>query len=175
MKQLEYLENVQRIFLRPAKIFHGSYSKVKMIITRKIARKLTRTSKEKSRFLWYFKSIVHRPMHKPSTITSSSLCHKKASKLSAGKTRNTTDFNPAWEYFQPAKLWRHAIVLHISKSGKDPPLTRDRCRCRWMHGKKQLSGVLRGRIKKFCHLHCVTYTSHASPSISRITATLPHK
>ena len=67
-------------FLRPATIFHESYSRVKMIITPKIARKLTRTSKEKSRFLWHFKSIVHRPMHKPSTISSSSLCYKKASK-----------------------------------------------------------------------------------------------
>ena len=36
-------------FLRPAKFFDERYSKVKMIITRKIARKLTRTSKEKSR------------------------------------------------------------------------------------------------------------------------------
>ena len=65
-------------------------------------------------------------------------------------------------------LWRHAIVSHISKSGKDPLLTRDRCRC--LHGKKQSSRVLRGRIKKFCHL---TYISHASLSISRITVTLP--
>ena len=54
MKKLEYLENVQRIFWKTEKIFHERYSKVKMIITRKIVRKLTRTSKEKSRLLWHF-------------------------------------------------------------------------------------------------------------------------
>ena len=161
-------------FLRPATIFHESYSKVKMIITRKIARKLTRTSKEKSRFLWHFKSIVHRPMHKPSNISSSSLCYKKASK-ECWENEKHYRFQPRLRIF----LTRQAVTSRYGfapfKSEKDPRLTPDRCSCRWMHGKKQLSGVLRGRIKKFCHLHCVTYTSHASPSISRITATLPQK
>ena len=107
IKQLEYLENVQRIFVRPAKIFHWSYSKGKMIITRKIAQKLTRTSKEKSRFLWYFKSIVHRPMHKPSTISSSSLCYKKASK-ECWKNAKHYRFQPRLRIF----LTRQAVTSH---------------------------------------------------------------
>ena len=94
MKQLEYLENVQRIFLRPAKIFHGSDSKVKMIITRKIARKLTRTSKENLGF-----SNISNPLL--ITLCTSLLtillrcCVTKRRAKTAGKKRNTTDFNSA--------------------------------------------------------------------------------
>ena len=51
MKKLKYRENVQRIFSRPEKNFHKRYFKVKMEITLKTARKLTRTSREKCRFL----------------------------------------------------------------------------------------------------------------------------
>ena len=43
LKQLEYLANAQGILLRPEKNFYERYSKVKIIITRKIAQKLTRT------------------------------------------------------------------------------------------------------------------------------------
>ena len=86
--------NVQRIFLRPAKIYHGSDSKVKMIITRKIARKLTRTSKENLGF-----SNISNPLL--ITLCTSLLtillrcCVTERRAKTAGKTRNTTDFNSA--------------------------------------------------------------------------------
>ena len=44
-------EKAKTIFSRPKKNFHKRYFKVKMKITPKTARKLTRTSREKSRFL----------------------------------------------------------------------------------------------------------------------------
>ena len=81
-------------FLRPATIFHESYSKVKMIITRKIARKLTRTSKENLGF-----SNISNPLL--ITLCTSLLtillrcCVTKRRAKTAGKKRNTTDFNSA--------------------------------------------------------------------------------
>ena len=47
MKQLENLENIQRIFLRTEKIFHERYSKRKMIYCSKEHVKLTQYMKRK--------------------------------------------------------------------------------------------------------------------------------
>ena len=47
MKQLEYLENVQRIALRPEKIFHERYIKVRMVSLIVITRKIDTCIKRK--------------------------------------------------------------------------------------------------------------------------------
>ena len=54
-------------------------------------------------------------------MPAQALCYKKASNdcwKNAKHNRFPRQFESARGYFWPAMLWRHAIVSHISKSGK---------------------------------------------------------
>ena len=97
LEGLEYLENVQWIFLRPEKFFHERYSKVKMIIVTYIKRKISLSLT----FLIHCSSPyaqVFLPFLLRCFVT------KRRAKT-AGKTRNTTDFhtnsNPLEDIFNP--------------------------------------------------------------------------
>ena len=110
-------------FLRPEKILTRNIPKWRWFIDRNNTEaKFTRTSKEKSRFLYHFKSTARNFLHKPSTISSSLLCYYKAGKDCWKNAKHINifprQFKSARGYFLPAKLKRHAVLSYISKSGK---------------------------------------------------------
>ena len=106
---------------RPGKMFHERYSKVKMIITRKIDLKLTRTWKKKISLSLTFQiqGILRNLMHKPSNVSSSLLCYERASKDS----RKNAKHNRFPRQFVSARWWYiisnpPCRYVHISKSVK---------------------------------------------------------
>ena len=85
LEDLEYLENVQWIFLRPEKFFHERYSKVKMIIVTYIKRKISL-----SLIFLIHCSSPYAQVFLPFLLRC--FVTKRRAKT-AGKTRNTTDFH----------------------------------------------------------------------------------
>ena len=75
----------------------------KQAITRKITRKLSRTSMKKTLCDISNTLFIAIIIHKPSTVSSSLLCYKLMRAKTAGKTRNITDFLRIF-------LTRHAVT-----------------------------------------------------------------